>query len=216
MQNIKEKLFSTQEGRILLFGVILILLLTLFIIITYFINSSFANKISGMVVTNIAVGRVPSLSLGYATELSHFVVIFTNLYVEMIMVTIIYPLFVFSFNRILKVRLLEDFFNKVQVYKAKHQLLFDKYGIFGLFIFVFFPFWMTGPIVGSLIGYLLGVKHYTTIAIVAVATAIAMIIWGIFLHEFIELLSMIDTALVWIFLMLILAVFLLIRLRKES
>lgn len=215
MQRLYEKLFSTEEGKILIFGMGLTIALTIFILITYLINPIFANKISGMVVTNIAVGRVPSLSFGYAAGLSHFAVIFTNVLVEMIMVMILYPLFVFSFNNILRIEILEKFFINVQNYKKEHQKWFDKYGILGLFIFVFIPFWMTGPIVGSMIGYLIGVKHFTTMITVAIATTIAMTLWGIFLHELVELLMLLDSTFVWIFIVILITVFIIIRLSRR-
>ena len=210
---LNEKLFSASEGKILAMGIIMAFTLTMFLLITYYINPAYANKISGMVVTNIAVGRVPSISLGYASGLSHFTVIFINVLVEMIMVSILYPLFVFSFNNILKIKRLEKFFSDVQNYKKEHQKLFDRYGMIGLFIFVFIPFWMTGPIVGSMIGYMLGMKHCNTMAIVAVATAIAITLWGIFLHGLLDMLMHINSTLIWIFLAAVVALFLIIRLR---
>ncbi len=156
-----------------------------------------ANKITGMVFSNLFVGRVPSLSFGYASELSHFVVITTNIITEAILVAIIYPLFVFSFKGILKIKVLENFFNEVQSKKQLHQEKFDKYGKFGLFFFVFIPFWMTGPIVGAIIGFLIGINLYTVIIIVLVATVIAISLWGFFLQEIIDFLLIFDTQLVW-------------------
>ena len=203
-----------DEGKILLLGVFLFLSLSLFIFVSYTINSDFANKISGMVLTNIAVGRVPSLSFGYASNLSHFTVIFTNVLVEMIMVTVIYSAFVFSFNNIINIKILEKFFNDVQEFKKKHESFFQKYGTMGLFIFVFIPFWMTGPIVGSIIGYLIGINHYKIIFIVSIATIIAVSMWGLLLNELVVVLNMIDTSLVWLIVVILIGVVLLLNFRK--
>lgn len=209
-----KKIIQTVEGRILLSGIVLFLLLSVFIFICYYIDGELANKISGMVITNIAVGRVPSLSFGYASNLSHLVVISTNVLVEMIMVTIIYSIFIFSFNNIIKVEFLENFFNKIEDYKIKHEKIFNKYGTLGLFLFVFIPFWMTGPIVGSIIGYLIGFKHSKTISIVFIATIIAVSIWGILLNELVVILNMIDTSLVWLFFVGLVVVVILFNFRK--
>lgn len=211
MNKLLEKLFKGQEGNILLLGLLLILALTIFIIFSYFIDVQFANKVAGIVFTNVLVGRVPALSFGYAAELSHFTVISANVVAEMIMVMIIYPLFVFSFKGIVKVKVLEDFFNKVQQKKQEHQKKFDKYGRFGLFIFVFIPFWMTGPIVGSIIGFLIGIPHYAVIAIVFIATIIAVSLWGLFLQEIIDALMLFDAHLIWIILFVVVAALLLFR-----
>lgn len=209
-----KKILYMDEGKILLLGVFLFLSLSLFIFVAYAINSDFANKISGMVLTNIAVGRVPSLSFGYASNLSHFTVICTNVLVEMIMVTVIYSAFVFSFNNIINIKILEKFFNDVQEFKKKHESFFQKYGTMGLFIFVFIPFWMTGPIVGSIIGYLIGINHYKIIFIVSIATIIAVSMWGLLLNELVVVLNMIDTSLVWLIVVILIGVVLLLNFRK--
>lgn len=214
MKTLLEKLFKGKEGNIFLLGLFMIFSFVVFTIICYQFDTSLANKITGMVFTNLLVGRVPSLSFGYAAELSHFIVIATNIYTELILVTIIYPLFVLSFKGILKVKVLEEFFNEVQNKRHEHQEKFDKYGMFGLFIFVFIPFWMTGPIVGSMIGFLIGMKHYLVIFIVFIATVIAITLWGLFLQEIIDLLLIFDSQIVWIILFILVSALLLFRFRK--
>lgn len=205
MRELLEKLFKEKEGNILLVCLILTFFLTFFIIASYLIDVSFANKITGIVFSNILVGRVPALSFGYAAELSHFVVISLNIVIEMILVTAIYPLFVASFKGILKLQTLETFFNEVKAKKQEHQKKFDTYGKFGLFIFVFIPFWMTGPIVGAMIGFLIGLNHYTTISIVFISTIIAITLWGLFLQEIIDTLLTLDAQFVWILLFITVA-----------
>lgn len=214
MKSLLEKLFKGKEGNIFLLGLFMIFSLVIFTIICYQFDASLANKITGMVFSNLLVGRVPALSFGYAAELSHFIVITTNIYTELILVTIIYPLFVMSFKGILKVKVLEDFFNEVQKKKSQHQEQFDKYGRFGLLVFVFIPFWMTGPIVGSMIGFLIGMKHYTIIFIVFIATVIAIALWGLFLQEIIDSLLIFDSQLVWIILFVLVSALLLFRFKK--
>jgi len=209
-----EKLFQGKEGNIFLLGLFMIFSLVVFTIVCYQFDVSLANQIAGMVFSNLFVGRVPSLSFGYAAELSHFIVIATNIYTELIMVTILYPLFVLSFKGIVKVKALEKFFNEVQDKKKEHQEKFDKYGKFGLFIFVFIPFWMTGPIVGSMIGFLIGMKHYNIIFIVFIATVISISLWGLFLQEIIDALLVFDSQLVWILLFIVVSALLIFRFRQ--
>lgn len=209
-----QKLYQGEEGNILILCLCITFVLISFIIISYQTDISFANKITGIVFTNILVGRVPALSFGYAAELSHFVVISINIVIEMILVTLIYPLAIFSFKGVVKVKLLENFFNEVKLNKQKHQEKFDKYGKFGLFIFVFIPFWMTGPIVGAVIGFLIGMKHYTVILIVFIATVISITLWGLFLQEFVDLLKIFDNQLLWIVLLILVGVLLFLRFNK--
>lgn len=214
MRNTLDKLFHGREGNIFILGLFLIFSLLTFIIISYQIDTNFTNKVTGIVFTNLFVGRVPALSFGYAANLPHFIVIGTNVLIEFILVTMIYPLFILSFNGILKVKVLENFFNEVKAKKHQHQEQFDKYGAFGLFIFVFIPFWMTGPIVGAIVGFLIGIEHYTIIIVVFIATTIAITLWGLFLQEIIDFLMVFDSQLVWILLFIVVAGLLILRFKK--
>lgn len=187
-----RKIFKTQEGFIFLLCLLISICLFTVILVYYFIDPIFAKKITGIFFTNIFIGRVPALSLGYAAGLSHFEVITLNITAEMILVTLLYSLFIFSYKGILKVKVLEKFFKKVEQTKEKNKEKFDKYGKFGLFLFVFIPFWMTGPIVGSIIGFLIGMKHITVIFIVFISTIISMTLWGLFLQEIINFVTEFD------------------------
>jgi len=210
-----KTILATSHGKILLLGIVLVIFLSVFILTFYFIDSTFANKISAMVIANIAVGRVPSLSLGYASELSHFWVIATNVYIEMIMVTLIYATFVFRYQNIVQMNYLDSFFKKIKKYKIKYTILFDRYGILGLFVFVFIPFWMTGPIVGAIIGYLIGLRDVTIMITVFIATIIAMIMWGLLLDELITFMNMFNSSVIWFILVLGIVLFLAIKLYRR-
>lgn len=214
MKSTLEKLFKGTEGNILIFGLFLIFTLITLIIISYQIDVNFTNKVTGIIISNLFVGRVPALSFGYAANLPHTVVIGANIITELILVTILYPLFIFSFKGILKIKVLEDFFSEIKSKKLQHQDKFDTYGKFGLFIFVFIPFWMTGPIVGAIMGFLIGLEHYTIMIIVFIATSIAISLWGLFLQEIIDFLMVFDTQIVWILLFVFVASLLIFRFKK--
>lgn len=215
MKKVYNIIFKGKEGNIFIFSLFLTTLLIISILITYIFDAKSANKITALVVSNLFVGRVPSLSLGYASQLSHLTVIGVNIVTELILVTSLYPLFIFSFKGILKIKPLEDFFTQVQEKKKQHQEKFEKYGKVGLFIFVFIPFWMTGPIVGAIIGYLIGLKHYTIMLIVFIATTIAITLWGLFLNEIIEFLLAFDTRYIWIILLFIVVTALVLKIKKK-
>jgi hypothetical protein len=48
---------------------------------------------------------------------------------------------------------------------------------------VFVPFWMTGPVVGAIIGVLLGLKPRVNLAVVLSATYVAIFLWALLLDE---------------------------------
>jgi len=63
----------------------------------------------------------------------------------------------------------------------KHWI--QKYGIIGLFCFVFFPFWMTGPVVGCVIGFLIGLRPWLNMIVVLGGTYVAVLVWAFLLNE---------------------------------
>ena len=59
-----------------------------------------------------------------------------------------------------------------------------RYGILGLFVFVWLPFWMTGPVVGCVIGFMIGLRTWVNMTVVLSGTYVAIFGWAIFLHQF--------------------------------
>ena len=64
-----------------------------------------------------------------------------------------------------------------------HRAQIQRYGIVGLFFFVFTPFWMTGPVIGAIIGFLIGLRTTTNLAVVLSATCVAICVWALLLNE---------------------------------
>lgn len=211
-----KRIFSTQEGMIFIFSIILILSTAVFLFVYYFFDPSFSSKVATMILTNIFVGRVPALSLGYAANLSHLCVIAFNILAEMILVTLIYSLFVFSFQGVVKLKSLDNFFKKIKDKKDLHKKSFQKYGSFGLFIFVFIPFWMTGPVVGSIIGFLIGLKHYTVIFTVFLAMIISITLWGLFLQEIVNFIGQFDIRFSWLLIISTIIAVIVLRYRRRG
>ncbi len=211
-----RSLISSQEGKILLFGIMLFILYLTSIAVVYLFSPNDANSLVAMSVTNFFFGRAAGISYGFTVEFSDRVIILMNMMIEYIMVMITYPLFVFSWNRSLNIKYLRHFFISVKRQKLKYKSFFEKYGKYGLFLFVWFPFWMTGPVIGSIIGFLIGIKHYTTIFIVLSGTSLAIVIWTYFLKELIFLLNQISANAPYIVLGIFVAIALTLKVLKRT
>jgi len=183
------RFISSAEGKIFTFGIFALLSYLGGIIGTYFISVNEANALVIITVTNFLFGRAAGISYGFSAGLDDAVIIAVNIIIELITVLLIYPLFVFSWNKSSKIRGLENFFTKAKELRLKHSAFFEKYGRYGLFLFVWFPFWMTGPVVGAIIGFLIGIKHHHTLLIVISGTSLAIVIWTYFLKELLALLT---------------------------
>ena len=137
-----------------------------------------SRMIGAMTFFNIVFGRIVSMSIGYAGGYGHALVIPVNTWVETVLVLLFYPVFVFSMRKLVVFPKLKRFMERTRAAAERHHDKVRRYGIAGLFIFVWFPFWMTGPVVGSAIGYLLGFPAWLTVFVVLTGTYVAMGGWA--------------------------------------
>jgi uncharacterized membrane protein len=179
-------LMRSSEGRLLLLGVGLTLGYIAWLVIMLLVYPDWAQIIVGMTATNIMFGRAASMAFGYSLGLGHATVISVCIVVETIAVLICYPLFVFSWRHLLHFKRLKRFFERIHRSAETHKDIVQKYGLIGLFIFVWLPFWMTGPVVGCVIGFLLGLRTWQNITVVLAGTYVAIAGWALLLREFHE------------------------------
>jgi uncharacterized membrane protein len=178
-----RELLATPEGYILQIGLIMALLFITVLGLGYIYYPEKAHVFTGMSATNILFGRAAGISFGYSFELGNVLVIITNIIIETILVLTFYPLFVFSWNSILVIKPLRKIMERTSIAAETHQDNIRKYGIIGLFMFVWIPFWMTGPMAGCAIGYLLGFSPWKNLSIVLSSTCLAVVCWALLLRK---------------------------------
>jgi uncharacterized membrane protein len=130
------------------------------------------------------------LSIGIAAQMDTSVLVALNFMIEAIMVLIIYPLFVLSWNKLelVSYQPLNQFLERSRKNADRYKPFMQRYGMVGLILFVLTPFAMTGPVVGSFVGYLIGFRHRVTLFIVLFSTLIAIILWVYLIKNFEEVL----------------------------
>ena len=183
---LKVTLLTSPEGRLLLTGVALAFTCTLWLGVKLLASPQDSQVLVGMTATQILFGRAAGMAFGYSLGLGHKTVIPICLIIETIMVLILYPLFVFSWRHLLVIKWLKNVFERTNKAAEFHKEKIQKYGIISLFIFVWFPFWMTGPVVGCVIGFMLGLRVWVNITVVLSGTCAAILGWAFFLRQFHE------------------------------
>ncbi|KPL26866.1 MAG: hypothetical protein AMJ72_12095 [Acidithiobacillales bacterium SM1_46] len=176
-------LIASTEGQLLFAGLSLAGLLALALGIGWHL---FPDRILGyLVMTSLTffIGPATGMTFGYASGFTHTQVVPLNMLVETIQVLIVYPLFALSWRQLIEVRRLQPYVARMHVAAESHTGMVRKFGIAGLFVFVFVPFWMTGPVVGSIIGFLIGLRPWVNVVVVLLATYIATGIWALLLNE---------------------------------
>ncbi len=137
-----------------------------------------SRMIGAMAFSNILFGRAASMSIGYAGGYGHALVVPVNMFVETVLVLLFYPVFVMSMRKMVEFPRLKNLLERTHAAAERHHETVRRYGIFGLFAFVCMPFWITGPVLGCAIGYLLGFAAWQTLLIVLVSTYIAIAGWA--------------------------------------
>lgn len=176
-------LLASAEGRLLAVGLALATLLLAAFGIGWLLAPEATLVLAAMTGLNLLIGRAAGLSFGYASGLDHPTVILGNLLVETIQVLVVYPLFALSWNHLLDLPRLRPWLARLRRGAETRQPWVQRFGIVGLFIFVFVPFWMTGPVVGAIIGFLIGLKPRVNVPVVLSATAVAIVLWALLLNE---------------------------------
>jgi uncharacterized membrane protein len=181
---LKATLLTSPEGRLLLLGATLALIYTFWLGIKLLLSPEESQLLIGMTATGLLFGRAFAMAFGYSQGLGHRTIIPICIIIETILVLIFYPLFVFSWRRLLVINRLKNVFERIQKSAEIHKDKVQKYGVIGLFFFVWFPFWMTGPVVGSVIGFLLGLRVWLNMTVVLTGTCLAIFGWAFLLRQF--------------------------------
>jgi uncharacterized membrane protein len=162
-------LLRNGEGAILLFGMSLFVGYVAFLIAVWLFSPHYYSALAGIMVSNAVLGRLVGLGVGFASDLGFFTNVFMMLF---------YPLFIMSWNRLLNFETLRRWADRLHGSAEHYRGRIHRYGVIGLFLFVLFPFWMTGPIVGAIIGYLMGLRHRVTLSVVIAGTFFATAGWA--------------------------------------
>ncbi|MHB1053629.1 MAG: small multi-drug export protein [Thiobacillus sp.] len=178
-----ETLFASTEGRLFGVGLALTGLMLLAFGIGGYLFPDSALTYAAITGLNLTIGRAAGMSFGYASGLGHAQVIPLSMLVETIKVLVVYPLFVLSWRNLITLRRLQSFVTRLHHAAESKGGVVRKYGIVGLFVFVFVPLWMTGPVVGAIIGFLIGLSPWVNVAVVLSSTYVAIGVWGLLLNE---------------------------------
>ena len=178
-----ETLFASTEGRFLGLGLALTGLMLLAFWIGWHLFPDSVLPYAIMTGLNLIIGREAGMSFGYASGFDHAHVVPLNILIETVQVLVIYPLFVLSTRQLIKLRTLQPFITRIHRAAESRGGMVRKFGVIGLFVFVFAPFWMTGPVVGAIIGFLIGLRPWVNLAVVLVSTYVAIGVWALLLNE---------------------------------
>lgn len=185
---IDRSFLKHKEGQILLLGFMLLGGYFILLLLCAVFYSNYFQELLSITFTNVIFGRMAGLSIGVASQMNTTFLVLFNFFIESIMVLILYPLFIFSWNKLDFVSYppLNRYLERSKINAHKYEPFIKRYGVIGLILFVLTPFAMTGPVAGSFVGFLIGFRHRVTLAIVLTSTFVAINIWIYLIKNFEE------------------------------
>lgn len=125
----------------------------------------------------MVLGRAAAIAHATQAGFNAYMRVFLAWYIDMTIVMIAYPVLIFSYHNLLERRFFKQHMEPIFASARRSVARFRRSKIVGVFAFVWFPFFMTGVVGGSVLGYLLGLRAWVTIATVALGTLSATVCW---------------------------------------
>ena len=126
---------------------------------------------------HLLAGRAISIAQGTYAGLPKLAITTIAVYADIMVMLLVYPVFVFSYENLFEGR----FFQKrLKPMLDSAQSGMDRFGkgkAVGVFCFVWLPFWMTGIIAGTILGYLLGLRTWVTLLAASLGSLAAVASW---------------------------------------
>jgi uncharacterized membrane protein len=190
---IRERL-NLIEVRILLIGLALMALNGVYFLYLLFADLSLYKVLSSTAIIHIMGGRALGIATCLSGGISLFNTILYNFFLEVVIVLIAYGIVVLMMRNIIQPKLFGSAVRQAELTAQGQKTKIKKYGSIGLFLFVMFPFFMTGPLIGTIIGYLLNYRAINNFLIVFSGTLTSIIIYAFignniidFINQFIQI-----------------------------
>ena len=175
---IRER-FDLIEVKILSIGLALTLLLGLYLLFLLFADTKLYGVLSSTAIIHLMGGRGLGIATCLSAGLSVFVSIAYNFFLEVVIVLVTYGIVVLVMRNVIEPKLLKSAVRKAEFTAQSQKTKIKRYGAIGLFLFVMFPFFMTGPVTGSIIGYLLHYKAINNFLIVFSGTLTSIVVYAL-------------------------------------
>jgi uncharacterized membrane protein len=135
--------------------------------------------LSSTAIIHIMGGRALGIVTCLSADISLFYTILYNFFLEVVIVLIAYGIVVLVMRNIIQPKLFKSAVRQAELTAQSQKTKIKKYGAIGLFLFVMFPFFMTGPVIGAIIGYLLNYRPINNFLIVFSGTLASIMIYAI-------------------------------------
>ncbi len=163
--------------RILNLAHLLLLVLLATWMLLFYMHGEPYDKTWRVVLLQLFFGRAAGVGAGLSMNFSPTFLLFQASMVDVILMLYVYPLFVRGYQHLTRVPFIGGYLAGVHKVALSHTKRMAPYGVVGLMTFVIFPFWSTGCLVGSVVGYLIGLPTWMSLSSVTAGNIVAIAIW---------------------------------------
>jgi len=175
---IRDRMYMI-EVKILLIGLVLMALNGIYFLYLLFTDFGLYKVLSSTAIIHIMGGRALGIVTCLSADISLFYTILYNFFLEVIIVLVAYGIVVLVMRNIIQPKLFNSAVRQAELTAQSQKTRIKKYGSIGLFLFVMFPFFMTGPVIGAIIGYLLNYRPINNFLIVFSGTLGSIMIYAL-------------------------------------
>ena len=130
-----------------------------------------------LILTHMVAGRAGNVGYGLELGFSPVFLLFQCAVQDFIILLLCYPLIVAGYRKAVEWPYIGSTLEGIRQSADKHKTRIEPFGVVGLMVFVIFPFWSTGPLVGAVVGFLIGMRTWVAFTSVMVGNVIAVALW---------------------------------------
>lgn len=130
-----------------------------------------------LILMHFAAGSLGNAGAGYELKMPEWFVIYQCFMQDTIICCYTFALFARAFKRFAHWPIIGPNIAAAHQAAIDHSHIIRPYGMIGLSLFVIVPMWATGPIVGTIIGYIIGLGAFTTLVTISVSCLVCTIFY---------------------------------------
>jgi uncharacterized membrane protein len=165
------------ETIMLRIGIYYWLLNMVLVVLTLFRNPSMTLKIAGLVTANIVGGRMSSILAGYELGIPPLIIVLVLFNLNFAWTCLIFPLFITLHRQVLKYGILVKLIKSAERSAQAVTSSIAKMGIIGMPLFIWLPFPWTGALIGSIVGYFIGLSVRKILLLMTISLMAGTICW---------------------------------------
>ncbi len=127
--------------------------------------------------TEIFLGRAAAIAQATQIEMNTTVIVLFTTHIDIMTVFLLFPILTLSYRSLFKESFYQKHMKPVFAAATKSVSRFSEAKVAGVFLFVWFPFWGTGVVVGAILGYLLDLRTWVNMLTVSLGTLTAILCW---------------------------------------